>query len=270
MAEIDPTDRDALVALLDGEIEPDTGEAIIARLGGDAALRDQFARLERSGQGIRPAFDFLLDTAPIERLDAILDRAIADQAPPRAPVQEPVRRKPWPLFRIALAPVLTAVIAGIAGIWIGYAVLGAPSSGPPETWREAVAEYWRLTTPDTLAIEPTADHAARQLQLAAERLGLPLAMQNVALPDASFRGATIFDFAGRPLAQIAYLNRDGEPIAFCLITDPNKRETPPTAIVVDGFNVVHWASGGFARMLIGRVPEETLKRYAALLIDNAG
>jgi anti-sigma factor RsiW len=269
MSETDSSDRDVLVALLDGEIEPDASEAIIARLGDDAALRDRFARLERGGQGVRPAFDSLMSSAPLDRLDAILDRAIAETDPPKATGPLVRDRRPWQLLRFALAPALAAIVAGLAGLWIGYASFNTPA-GPPETWREAVAEYWRLTTPDTLAIEPTADHAARELQLAGERLGLPLAMQNVTLPDASFRGASIFDFAGRPLTQIAYLNRGGEPIAFCLITDPNKRETPPTAIVMDGFNVVHWASGGYARMLIGRVPEETLKRYAALLIDKTG
>lgn len=265
MSEMPSSDDERLVALLDGEIGAADASALVESLAEDAELRARFARLGEGGEGVRPALALLAEAAPLDRLDAILDGAIAANAPS---ARNPARRRSWLRLPHWLpSPVLAALVAGIAGVWIGYAAL-RPAE-PNDTWLDAVAGYWSLTTPDTLAIEPSSDQAGRELALAADRLGVPLTVSALTLPEASFRGAMLLDYDGRPLTQIAYLSSDGVPFAYCVIKAPKAGETEPSAAVLGGFNVVHWSGGGYARMLIGRVPPDDLKRYADVLMGRA-
>lgn len=271
MSERHPSDdAQDLVALLDGELEAGHEAALAERLRDDADLHALLATLERGGEGVRPAFDLLLDDAPIARLDAILDGAIAATQKPS--LVAPERSRPeWDWLRRLLAPAAAALATGLVGLWLGLAVLGGPHHEEEGGWLAAVASYWALTTPDTLAIAPTPEHLAKGLALAADRLGIPLSPASIALPDADFRGATVFDYDGKPLVQLAYLDASGTPFAYCVIRASESGVAQPTASTMGGFNVVHWSAGdGVDRMLIGRVPSDALQRYAALLSERAG
>ncbi|MBB3929574.1 anti-sigma factor RsiW [Kaistia hirudinis] len=271
MSERHPSeDAEQLVALLDGELEAGSAAILAERLPDDADLRARLATLDRGGEGVRPAFDLLLDDAPIARLDAMLDGAIAATQKPSPAA--PARSRPaWGWLSGLLAPAAAALAAGLVGLWLGVAVLGGPAHEEEGGWLAAVASYWALTTPDTLAIAPTPDHLAKGLALASDRLGITLSPAAIALPDADFRGATVFDYDGKPLVQLAYLDADGTPFAYCVIRAAESGAVQPTAGTMGGFNVVHWSAGdGVERMLIGRVPGAVLERYAALLSERAG
>ena len=266
MPETARPDDEALTAFLDGEMPSDASRALLDRLATEAPLRQRLGRLYDGGRDIPQALDALLDAAPTDHLDRFIDDAI-EAAPTSVPIltAPPRRRAPWQSnwLRAAVAAVLL-----IAAGSIGYALRGV-DPGPPETWKQAVAEYWALTTADTLALNPSADAAALQLATVGDRLGLPLSPEAVGLSGPTFRAAQIFDFRGRPLAQIAYLDPDYGPVAYCVIADPDKKETAPAATELDGFDVVHWSSGGFARMLIGRAPPERLRQFADQLIERS-
>jgi anti-sigma factor RsiW len=266
MSEMPSPDDEKIVAWLDGEAEAAASGELIERLETDAALRERLSRLSEGGVGLKPAFGLLMEQAPLSRLDAMLDGVLAVPPVAGGPVSGP-RRPRFQLSRWLAVPAFAALAACLFGVWLGYAVLG---SAPPEgNWRDAVAGYWALTTPDTLAIDPSADQAARQLALAAEKLGLPLTLAAVTVPDASFRGAMMLDYEGRPLTQIAYLDKGGGPFAYCVIKAPTAGESGPAAITMGEFNVIHWSGGGYARLLIGRMPAEALKRYADVLKGRA-
>jgi anti-sigma factor RsiW len=277
MSAVDSRDDALLVALIDGELSAPERDAILARLVDEKALRDRLAALQETGVGMREAFAALNDEAPAERLQAILAGALAGAAAsPRSEESSAPRRRPsigaWlasltPKIAVPVAAAFLAV--GLIGGAIGYG-LRAPAEPPQETWRQAVAEYWVLTTADTLALVPPPEVAKEQLAAAGARLGLPLTPEKIALDGPSFRGAQIFDFRGKPLTQIAYLDPDYGPIAYCVIADPSKPESPPAEDEMDGFSVVHWSGGGFGRMIIGRAPPERLRAFADQLIGQAG
>jgi anti-sigma factor RsiW len=273
MSAVDSRDDALLVALIDGEISAPERDAILARLVDEPALRDRLAALRDAGSGIKEAFAALGTEAPAERLQAILAGALAGSAALRSAESPPPPRPRLGGWLASLTPRIAVPAAaaflaiGLIGGAIGYG-LHTPVQPPPETWRQAVAEYWVLTTADTLALVPPPEIAKEQLAAAGARLGLPLTPETIALDGPSFRGAQIFDFRGKPLTQIAYLDPDYGPIAYCVIADPTKPESAPAEDEMEGFSVVHWSGGGFGRMIIGRAPPERLRAFADQLIGQ--
>lgn len=268
MAGTDSRDDEMLTAFLDGALAPAEYGTLLQRLAADAALRARLEQLQDAGHGVADAMAGLLEAAPVVRLDAILDATLAGAAPVR-PATTPQRRS-WLGFRLApLAAVAAMLAVAIIAGGIGYG-LGGGAPKPAETWLEAVAEYWQLTTAETLAIEPPAGLADSQLALASSALGLPLSMTGVALDGPSFRGAQLYAFNGKPLVQIAFLDADYGPIAYCVIRNGRPDTFGPKTAEIGGFNVVHWQSDGVGRMLIGQAPPDRLAALAARLKERAG
>lgn len=276
MAEPDTPDDELLTAYLDGELPSDERIRIDARLEHEPLLAARIDRLRRAGEGVGPALAMLAGSAPEARLRLMLaEQLTAMTATPAAPKKE---RRPWfglaDLARpwrtaVALASfVIVALVAGAIGYGLALRHTEVPSE--PETWLQAVAEYWRFTTPETLALVPSPDLAARQLQLASSALGLPLTSGAITAGDPAFRGAQLYAFEGKPLVQIAYLDTDYGPIAFCIIRNGSPKDIEPDATEIEGFSVVHWQEDGFGRMLIGRAPVARLEALASRLRAEAG
>ena len=74
--------------------------------------------------------------------------------------------------------------------------------------------------------------------------------------------AKLTTFHGKPLVQMAFLDPEHGPIAYCVIDNPARAEIPRTTETLGDFTIVHWASGGQARLLIGRAPAERLQALA--------
>jgi anti-sigma factor RsiW len=245
-------DDDArLVAWIDGELDESAHAAIEARLATDIGLRDRLARLREGGRPFAAALDLLLDEAPVERLQASL-AALDRQEPPSA------RRNA--IFSRGRLGVAAAIGLFCAGIVAGhYGPTGpaqvAPSSevasGQHEDWRQAVAEYMGLYTPETFAGAAPSQHDG--LAELSAKIGLPLTSERIALANLQFKGAQIFNFEGAPLGQVAYIDPATGPVLFCII-----RNLEPDAAMKaetrEGFAVASWAHEGRGYMLIGRLP----------------
>ena len=61
-----------LVALLDGELDADSGAQLLAHIEKDYGLRNRYVNLREVGASITAAFDALLERAPLLRLRALL------------------------------------------------------------------------------------------------------------------------------------------------------------------------------------------------------
>ena len=111
------------------------------------------------------------------------------------------------------AAIAAAVALFVLGAGAGYLVPLVTGLVQPvqvaETpnWRQAVAEYMGLMTPETLAI--IADNPAAladELSAVGDKLSLDLTPDRLALPDVALKRATLYAFRGKPLAQLAYLS----------------------------------------------------------------
>lgn len=276
MAESDIPDDALLTAYLDGELDSAERMRMETRLRDEPPLAARLKRLREGGEGIAPALAMLAGSAPEARLRAMLATQLADKPVARVDAARSRRRwsglsglmQPWRPVAALASLVLVAILA--AGIGYGLALRHAEVPAERETWLQAVAEYWRFTTAETLALAPSPDLAASQLQLASTALGLPLAPGTITAGDAPFRGAQLYAFEGKPLVQIAYLDPDYGPIAFCIIRNGAAKDSAPATAEIEGFSVVHWQQGGYGRMLIGRAPLARLEALTGRLEAEAG
>lgn len=271
----DPTDQgnwpdDAeLVAYLDGELAPEVAEQVRRALEADPALAERLALLAAGGRPFRTAFDPLLDAAPHAALHDML-RGLTETPAATPPVREPRVRRGRRLAGLAAAAlVLLAVGAGLdraAGPW--------PASHPARVaevddhagWRQAVAEYLALYTPQTLASAPeNAAMRAEELAAVGARLGLPLSPEAVALSGLDFRRAQIFDYDGKALGQVAYLDPAAGPVALCIIAAHGSADTAASVESRLGMNIVHWTRGGSGFMVIGHLSADRLLAIAKTL-----
>jgi len=173
-----------------------------------------------------------------------------------------------------------AVILFAAGIGIGLAsrtagpspdtarvspsplVATAPASTP--SWRQVVAEYLVLTTPDTLAVLPENPRLAEAVKAYADRLQLDLSADKLMMPMAALKDVRLFDYRGRPLVEVVYLTDDTMAVAFCIILN-GQGDAPPAFEQREGQNIVFWTSGGHGFMIAGKAPREKLEAVAGQL-----
>jgi anti-sigma factor RsiW len=250
-----PSDDALLTAHIDGELSAGERAALEERLAGDAALAARLEMLRRGGRDFAGAFDLLLSAAPEARLTALLAKAEAQARP--AP------RRGWRPAAIAAAIALFVLGAGT-----GYLVPLATGLVQPAhvaeapNWRQAVAEYMGFMTPETLAViadNPAA--LASELSAVGQKISVALSPDRLTLPDSSLKRASLYDFRGKPLVQLAYLSPAEGAFAFCIIANGR----PDAAVAFEereGFNIVFWNHNGLGYMLIGKAPRATLEAFA--------
>ena len=261
-----PSDAE-LVAYLDGELSPADSVRIGQHVSADPALAERVATLVGGARPFREAFEPLLAQAPAERLDRHLAQALW-QSEARA-------RRPHRIGT-ALAASLALLVAGAAlDHWVlarlGPAMVdGAAPGEPSDDWRRAVAQYLSLYTTDTLSIIADSG-AARQQELAGvgARPGLDLTPARVDLPELALKQAEMFDYDGKALAFLAYLDPRSGPVSLCIIAGHAADRIPRTEHR-RGMNVVYWSQADHGFMLIGRIDAARLQALASVVSDRFG
>lgn len=240
-----PSDE-LLVAYLDGELGPEQRQLIDNLLGVDSAVTARVEQLKRGDLPFKAAFDSVLEQAPTERLQVMLDALPPAQAPTLS------RRR------------FLAVAASfaVAGVVADRLFMTWPRPEPGSGWRASVAEYMALYTPQTLEnLSADPDSHIAQLSSVGRQLGLPLNPEVISLPGAEFRRAQILDYDGVLIGQLTYLDARHGPLALC-ITAAKKGAVAMANEQRRGMNVVFWSSPTHAFMLIGRNPFEDLQIMA--------
>jgi anti-sigma factor RsiW len=257
-----PTDAD-LIAYLDDELGTDQRARVANWLGKDRELRDRLRLLESGGRHLREAFDTLLAEAPHSRLADML--ASIRKPPPALVVRSWIG---WNWLRAGpVAAGIALFVAGIAADHVFPQIRDAVGIGSEreddDDWRQIVAEYIALYTPETFAGLPQeATASERQLATVGKNLGVPLSLPRVSFAGASFRWAQLFNYDGKPLGQLTYLDAQNDPLALCIFLN-NQPDARPTSEQRVGLNIVHWASHGRAFMLVGRVAMHQLQNIAS-------
>jgi anti-sigma factor RsiW len=247
-----------LTAYLDGELRAEERARVEARLAAEPELKARLDFLKRGGRAFAPAYEALAEAAPVDRLQAMLADLAAKHAEAGG-VRATVRAR----RRLAIAAVVAALVVGsAAGHWLPQLLAPAPAQ---PGWRQVVAEYQSLTTPDTLAAV-VSDPAAmsEQLSVLGDKLSVDLTPARLTLPEAALKRAQLYDFRGKPLAEVAYLSPADGAVAFCIIKN-GQPDAPPAFEQRGAYNIVFWQARGVGYMVIGRAARTSLEAYAAAL-----
>ena len=262
-----PSDAE-LVAYLDGELSPADSVRIGQQVAADAELAERIAVLMNGARPFRAAMQPLLAAAPTDQLDAmlsnLLDREVAERA---------ARRRTLARWSTGLAAgfVLLLVGAGADRLLLRVPIASPgeiASSDESDDWRRAVAQYLSLTTRDTVSTIPDSD-AIKQQELArvGSRVGFDLTPARVDLPDLTLKRAEAFDYDGKPLGHMAYLDPLNGPISLCIFARPQS-DAPPRVERRQGMNVVYWSHNNRGFMLIGHASVERLQSLADIVVDR--
>jgi anti-sigma factor RsiW len=248
-----------LTAYLDGELDEAERAALDARLASDPSLRARLEALRAAADRTRLAFAALLETAPVASMRSRLDLALA-AAPARAGA-------PW-RQRVGAIAAAAAIVAFAAGLGAGrWSVGSGEGLAESDDWRQAVAEYMALYTPESFG-EAASPRLGDELASLSRRLGAPLDVDRLKIDDLSLRRVELLQYDGAPLGQIGYLD-GATPVAFCILRDGE----PDAAFATssrDGFAVASWAQGGRGFMLIGKIPVDRLTALARSLKEKTG
>lgn len=243
-----------LTAFIDGELDAEETAKIETLIDGNPSVAERFDRLSRADLPYGAAFEPLLEAAPVDRLQAML-LAIPSAKAQTLQVQGMGRRG---FLGAAAACLVAGIVADRAFITFDRR-LNRPGEG--EEWRAVVAEYIELYTPDTLSA-PAGDRAAQlaELDQVGSKIGLSLSPETIALSGADFRRAQVLEYDGKPLAQLAYLDKDG-PMALCIV-ESDRGVAEPDMESRRGMNVVYWSTKDHAFMLIGHATADRMKAVA--------
>lgn len=147
---------------------------------------------------------------------------------------------------------------------------------PP--WVEAVASYMRLFTAETLLRSARPLRAMqRELAKLGTRFDLDLQSLSNSIPGLTLQRVDLLELRGRPLLQLAYTDRDGSPVAVCLIVRPadagSQKASGQRGTLalrrheVHGLKTVEWDRPRLGLLVMGRASADRLSA-AARIIDG--
>ncbi|MGI9413255.1 MAG: anti-sigma factor family protein [Hyphomicrobiales bacterium] len=256
-----------LLAYLHDQLDGAETDAVRDALAADAGLRQRADELQRGGDGIAQAFAVMLEDAPDARLRALLDATVASAAAPPPYLSPPQTSWSWGMRLLAAAVVVLVAFGG--GVSSSFLFAPAPAPAPPPKMasgavqlRDAVSHYMALYSKTTLSLMPSDPMMlARGLTMASDTLDLDLSRQRVDLPSADFKGARILTFKDNPLIQIGYLHGGETPLALCI----TRAQEPAHGLRTETRwrqTIAYWSDDRYVYVVLGKLPEETVKDIA--------
>ena len=237
---------DHLTAYLDGELDPALMEEIRLAIQDDRDVDARLNQLRIDREQLASAMDQLLTIAP-----AMPDLPIDLKADTESRMDS--------LFSNAraMAAGIALLIAGGIG---GFLLNQQPANG----WKDYVAAYHMLYVNSTLtSIETNPAIQVSELGRVSAAIAKPIALENVTgVTGLDYKRAQVLGFKGKPLAQMTFLSKMGEPIALCIIrTDAGKFSTPAIS-ELEGMAAASWAKDGYAYLLIGGKDQNLIEEAA--------
>ena len=263
---------EALIAYLDGELDPAEQRHVEAWLEADPAIRDRLAALADSADLVRGAYADIIDEPIPEQLLAAARGEVAvsrDAREAEIHVLRP-RRAAGPAsgrrwyIGLAAAAGLFGLMVGGAGTYVGMGLLpktgGADQTQLAATaaqriWLDNAAASYKLAVNagDGMLVDVPASNDPRE---ALQRISQTV--PQVRLPDLKpwgliLRGARLVVVDGRPAAQLVYVADDKALGAVTLVISASKQpDLSPTIERRQDINLLYWRNQGRAYALVGQ------------------
>jgi anti-sigma factor RsiW len=267
---------EALVAYLDGELDPAEQRHVEAWLEADPAIRDRLNALARAADLLRSAYAEIVNEPVPERLLAAArgESAGTNSLTPSTQAEIvvlPPRRRAAPgsgrgqYIGLAAAAALFGLMIGSAGTYVGMRLVPPPSGEANQTqlagaaaqriWLDNAAASYRLTVNagDGMLVDVPASNDPRE---ALQRISQNV--PQVRLPDLNpwgltLRGARLVAVDGRPAAQLVYVADDQALGAVTLVISAAKQpDLSPTIERRQDVNLLYWRNQGRAYALVGQ------------------
>lgn len=254
-----PYSDEALVAWLDGEMDPADARRLEAQLATDPELAGRVDELMKSQLDFDAAFAPLLDKAPEAKMQRQLDALLA------APAPEPLVVSTSGVSRRSLIAASLSFL--VIGSGLGYLARPAKTRlSESEKIRDLEAQYMSLYSAETL-LDADNSPAALQHGLArtAQDIGLRLNTLQLSLPDAELKMVRMLRYDSTSIAQIAWIHAEYGPMALCISPDDHPASTGLEREQRHDMRLVWWHHGGYQFVLIGRNPEGELAASASAL-----
>jgi anti-sigma factor RsiW len=263
---------EALIAYLDGELDPAEQRHVEAWLDADPGARDRMSALTRSADLVRSAYADIANEPVPERLLAAARGETAAPAPlPQAEVVVlPRRRAAGPVLGrsryigLAAAAALFGIVIGGTGTYLGTGFLPKGSdaeqtqlatAAAQRIWLDNAAASYKLAVNagDGMLVDVPASNNPRE---ALQRISQTV--PQVRLPDLkpwglTLRGARLVVVDGRPAAQLVYVADDKALGAVTLVISAAKQpDQSPTIERRQDVNLLYWRNQGRAYALVGQ------------------
>jgi anti-sigma factor RsiW len=250
MTKATPVTDEELVAYLDGAIGPARREEIEAALAHDQLLAARLTRLDIDTDAIRAAFSERNASAPAGLLDFWAGECALVSHARAVVLGEWLKPAAYLVFGTVLGAALT--LSNVPG-WF---------ANPGKDWHAAVANYQVLYSTATLA-SIAHDTATQRMEIAAvaAKLELPISLEALQSKGLDFKRAQLLQFKGEPLAQFAYSDPSGDPIALC-VTRSGEADSGIQTAMIDGLAAAFWSKNGYGFLVIGGKRMQAVERVA--------
>ena len=150
----------------------------------------------------------------------------------------------------------------LSGLIVGYLIAIKPmrtseSASDVEPWISKVSSYHSMYSRETVMDGDGGIVQAKALQsrLRAQN-GLELQIPDLSSQGLSFVRAQQLQFDGKMVLQLVYSPKDGAPLALCLTPADAQ---PEREVVLDGVRAMAWHAKGWAYVMVGGLPSQTMQ-----------
>lgn len=242
-----------LTGYLDDALSQDERASLEAALAADPALRQQLDQLRLPDGLLQNAFDVQTIGAPSMSASVLAKmEAEAKATAPEVPKAANIDKRPGFFWPLALA----------ASFALGMMVMPVLRPASTQNWVDTVASYQALYVTETLAGKLQSPEVTQTVLTRAENL-LGVDLQGVLDIDGlTFKRAQMLSLDGAPLVQMAYLDAQGQPFAFCLTARNTDDQADQSRMSFD-LATASWIENGVGFVLVGGQDGETTREIAA-------
>jgi anti-sigma factor RsiW len=243
-----PIDPEQLNAFIDGELDLKSQLEFESRLRHDAALRTQVHGLRQLRTALREGLDYHAAPSALRQRLAASHGPAAAAARPRPWVGAAAAVQRWLGWRPMAASLAMAAVLAVALnlVWMR-------STQTDRVQDDVVSSHLRATLSQRLVDVASSDRHTVKPWLSS-KLDFSPPVTELALPGSVFLGGRVDYVAGRPVAALAYQQR--QHVVNTYLWPSDDKDGAATFTAERGFQIAHWTRGGMNHWVISDLGRE--------------